>query len=72
MIDFALTPELQALQQKVRTFIAGQIIPMESDPRQGAHGPDESLRLELVVAEPLYATFAPFLDTTAQNVCEGL
>jgi alkylation response protein AidB-like acyl-CoA dehydrogenase len=48
MIDFALTPELAQLQQRVRDFIAQQIIPMESDPRQGPHGPDDSLRLELV------------------------
>ena len=48
MIDFGLTPELQALQLKVRAFIAEQIMPMESDPRQGPHGPEESLRLELV------------------------
>lgn len=48
MIDFALTPELALLQQRVRSFIADQIIPMESDPRQGAHGPEESLRVELV------------------------
>ena len=48
MIDFALTPELKDLQQRVRHFVAQQIVPMESDPRQGPHGPDESLRLELV------------------------
>jgi alkylation response protein AidB-like acyl-CoA dehydrogenase len=48
MIDFALTPALSELQQRVRDFIARQIIPMESDPRQGPHGPDESLRQELI------------------------
>jgi alkylation response protein AidB-like acyl-CoA dehydrogenase len=48
MIDFGLTPELQDLQQRARAFIAEQIVPMESDPRQGAHGPEESLRLDLV------------------------
>ena len=48
MIDFLIPPELKDLQQRVRAFIADQIIPMESDPRQGPHGPEESLRLELV------------------------
>ncbi len=48
MIDFAPSPELQQLQQRVRAFIQTEIIPMESDPRQGPHGPEESLRLDLV------------------------
>mgnify|MGYP000387935795 CR=1 FL=1 len=62
MIDFALTPELQALQQKVRTFIAEQIIPMESDPRQGPHGPEESLRLELVAKARQAGLLSPHAD----------
>lgn len=48
MIDFQTSPELQALQQRVRHFIAQQIIPMESDPRQGPHGPQEGLRQDLM------------------------
>ena len=48
MIDFALNPELESLQQRGRNFIREQIIPMEWDARQGVHGPNESLRLELV------------------------
>jgi acyl-CoA dehydrogenase len=47
-MDFALSPELQALQARVRRFIAEQIIPLEKDPRQTAHGPSEDLREELV------------------------
>lgn len=47
-MDFSLSPELQALQRKVRQFIADEIIPMEKDPRQTAHGPSEDLRNELV------------------------
>ncbi len=47
-MDFTLTNELLALQQKVREFIAEKIIPMENDARQTPHGPSEELRQELV------------------------
>ncbi|MDP4301416.1 acyl-CoA dehydrogenase family protein [Leptothrix discophora] len=47
-MDAMLTPELSALQARIRTFIADQVIPLEGDPRGGAHGPDESLRRELI------------------------
>lgn len=47
-MDFSLTPALQELQQRVRRFIADEVIPLENDPRQTAHGPSESLRMELV------------------------
>ena len=47
-MDFTLTPELTELQVRIKRFIADEIIPFEADPRQGAHGPDESLREALV------------------------
>ena len=47
-MDLHLSPELQDLQARVRRFIAEEIIPLESDPRQGGHGPSEELRQELV------------------------
>jgi len=47
-MDFSLSPDLQALQQKTRDFIAQQVIPYERDPRQTPHGPGEALRQELV------------------------
>ena len=47
-MDFELSSELRALQARVRKFVAEQVIPLELDPRQGAHGPHETLRLELV------------------------
>lgn len=47
-MDFSLTPALKSLQAEVRSFIAEQIIPLEKDPRQTAHGPSEDLREELV------------------------
>src|SRR5664279_5066992 len=47
-VDFALTPELQELQARIRAFIAEEIIPLERDPRRTAHGPTDELRRELV------------------------
>ena len=47
-MDFSLSPKLLELQQRTRQFIADEIIPLEKDPRQSAHGPSEELRHELV------------------------
>ena len=48
MIDFSLTGALAELQATTRRFIAEEVMPLENDPRQGPHGPEESLRRELV------------------------
>ena len=48
MIDFSLPPELAALQERVRRFITEQVIPLEGDARQGAHGPEPALCAELI------------------------
>lgn len=47
-MNFDLSPELQALQQRTREFIAQEVIPFEQDARCTAHGPTEDLRDELV------------------------
>jgi len=47
-MNFALSDELVALQAKVRAFVSNEIIPMEQDPRQTAHGPSQALRQALV------------------------
>jgi alkylation response protein AidB-like acyl-CoA dehydrogenase len=47
-ISFSIPDELAALQSRVRAFVAEQVIPLESDPRQGAHGPHEDLCRELM------------------------
>jgi len=47
-MNFDISPELQALRERTRQFIAEQVIPLETDPRHGAHGPSEDLRQELV------------------------
>ncbi|MDZ4358162.1 MAG: acyl-CoA dehydrogenase, partial [Variovorax sp.] len=47
-MDFSLTPAQIDLQERTRRFIAEEVIPLESDPRQDSHGPAEALRDELV------------------------
>lgn len=47
-MDFSLSQELIALQERVRVFIREKIIPYERDARLTAHGPTEELRRELI------------------------
>ena len=47
-MDFTICPSIEELKLATRRFISEQVIPLENDPRQSSHGPDESLRLELV------------------------
>lgn len=47
-MNFAIPPHLQELQVRTRRFIAEQIIPLERDPGQTAHGPTDELRQKLV------------------------
>ena len=47
-MDFSLDARLQELQARTRGFIAAEIVPMERDPRCTPHGPDASLRAELI------------------------
>ena len=47
-MDFSISEPLLALQQRVRTFIREEVIPLESDCRQGPHGPEEGLRRVLI------------------------
>jgi acyl-CoA dehydrogenase len=47
-MDFTLDPYSRELQERTRRFITDVVVPYENDPRQGPHGPQESLRAELV------------------------
>ncbi|TKT69812.1 acyl-CoA dehydrogenase family protein [Aquamicrobium sp. LC103] len=47
-MDFSLSPDLDTLERRVHDFVTDRIIPFESDPRRGAHGPDDGLRADLV------------------------
>lgn len=58
-MNFALSDELVTLQARVRDFIANEIIPMENDRRQGAHGPSDALRQELVAKARAHGLLTP-------------
>ena len=47
-MNFDISADLQALRDRTRQFVAEQVIPLEGDPRHGAHGPSEDLRRELI------------------------
>ena len=47
-MDFSLTPKLEGLRDRTRSFIRDQVVPFEKDPRQNEHGPSEELRKELI------------------------
>ena len=47
-MDFSLSPEIEALRERVKQFIHEQVIPFENDPRQDSHGPHCELRDELI------------------------
>jgi acyl-CoA dehydrogenase len=47
-MDFSLTPQLQALRERTRAFVAEQVLPLEGDAGNLPHGPSEALRAELV------------------------
>jgi acyl-CoA dehydrogenase len=58
-MNFALSDELLTLQAKVRQFIANEIIPMETDPRHGSHGPSGALRQALVEKARAHGLLTP-------------
>ncbi len=74
MMDFSLSPELKAMQLRVRDFIANDISPSEKDPRCERHGPTDGLRLELVAkaraAGLLSAHMPEALGGLGLNHCE--
>jgi alkylation response protein AidB-like acyl-CoA dehydrogenase len=47
-MDFNIGDGLLELQARVSRFVSEHVIPLERDPRQGPHGPEESLRRELI------------------------
>jgi acyl-CoA dehydrogenase len=47
-MNFDLSDELRALQERTRAFIAQEVIPLESEQGPHEHGPSEALRSELV------------------------
>jgi alkylation response protein AidB-like acyl-CoA dehydrogenase len=62
MMNFELSAELQQLQQRVRSFIRDEVIPLEQDPRRTAHGPAEALRRELLARGAAAGLVAPHVS----------
>jgi acyl-CoA dehydrogenase len=58
-VDFTIPAPLAELQARIRTFVAEQVIPLEADPRRGAHGPEDSLRRELLARARAAGLLAP-------------
>ena len=48
MIDFSLPSELTELKERTEAFIRDVVIPYEGDEREGAHGPADTLKRELM------------------------
>jgi acyl-CoA dehydrogenase len=62
-MDFSIPPALQELQERTRSFIREKIMPLEADPRQTRHGPEDSLRRELVALGRAAGLVAPHVGT---------
>lgn len=58
-MDFAIPPELSALQERTRAFIRERILPLEADRRQTRHGPTDALRRELLALGAKEGLLAP-------------
>jgi acyl-CoA dehydrogenase len=56
---FELPAEVTELAEKVGAFVREQVIPYEADPRWGAHGPSDALRIELNGLARQAGVFAP-------------
>jgi acyl-CoA dehydrogenase len=61
-MDFSIPPDLAALQERTRALVRDRIIPMEADPRQGPHGPAESLRHDLQAITRAHGLLAPHVS----------
>ena len=61
-MNFDLTPELQALKERTRRFIAEEIIPFERDPRNTDHGPSAELRDELLARARAAGLLSPHVS----------
>ena len=58
-IDFTVPAELNALGERVLAFVKDEVIAYERDPRWGAHGPSDAMRLELNERARKAGVFAP-------------
>jgi acyl-CoA dehydrogenase len=48
VIDFEIPDDVRALAERIRGFVADEVVPFETDSRLSRHGPTDELRAELV------------------------
>jgi alkylation response protein AidB-like acyl-CoA dehydrogenase len=61
-MDFTIPHDLQQLAARMDRFVRDEVVPFEADPRWGAHGPSDEMRLELnarAKAAGLFGVHAP-------------
>lgn len=58
-MNFTIPPEDAELADKVLSFVKEKVVPYENDPRWGAHGPSDELRVELNDLARAAGVFAP-------------
>ena len=63
MIDFSLTDDLRELQERTRAFIRDEVMPLEGDARETAHGPTDELRGELIARARKAGLLSPHVGT---------
>ena len=63
-MDFSLSPEQRALQERTQRFIRDVVMPYEADARQTSHGPSEDLRNELVAHARAAGLLTPHASVT--------
>ncbi|MCG8440475.1 MAG: acyl-CoA dehydrogenase family protein [Caulobacterales bacterium] len=61
-MDFEISAQLDDLKRRTRDFVVNAIIPYERDARQFPHGPDETLRKELVGLAKAEGLVSPHVD----------
>jgi acyl-CoA dehydrogenase len=58
-MDFSIPADLKDLAERIGAFVRSEIIPLETDPRWGSHGPSEEFRLELLALARARGLLAP-------------
>lgn len=58
-LNFALSPDVTDLADRVGAFVREKIVPYEADPRWGPHGPSDEMRRELNDLARQAGVFAP-------------
>lgn len=62
-MNFTLPSDLSELESRTRHFIRTQVIPFEADPRRGPHGPNASLRDDLIALAKTQGLLNPQAST---------